>query len=70
MDRIRKDHVYRLNLIVHGGWTEETFHILVELIEVAKDHKKWNQMYGGISYAERLDYYLRRDAFYHSGGRY
>jgi hypothetical protein len=61
--------VYRLNLIVQGGWTEETYHILVELINVAKDYKRWNQLYGGISYGERLHYYLRRDEYYRSGGR-
>ena len=69
MDRIRKDPVYRLNLIMQGGWTEETYHILVELIKVAKDNKRWNQLYGGISYHKRLQYYLQRDKYYRSGGR-
>ncbi len=55
--------MYRLNLIVQGGWTEETYHILVELIEVAKDNKRWNQLFGGISYHKRLQYYLQRDEY-------
>ena len=60
LDRIKKDHVYRLNLILHGGWTESTFHVLVELIELAQNRKAWNQKYGHISYADRLDYFVRR----------
>ncbi len=69
MDRIRKDPVYRHNLIVQGGWTEETYHIFVELIQVAKDNKRWNQLFGGISYQRRLQYYLQRDKYYRSSGR-
>ncbi len=52
--------MYRLNLILHGGWTESTFHVLVELIELAQNRKTWNQKYGHISYADRLDYFVRR----------
>ena len=69
LDRIRKDHVYRLNLIVHGGWTEETFRILVDPIEVAKSQKRWNQLYGSISYEDRLDYYKRRDELFQRRGQ-
>ncbi len=60
MDRIMKDHVFRLNLILNGGWTKDMMHILVELVELALDQKAWNQKYGHISYADRRDYYRRR----------
>jgi hypothetical protein len=35
MDRIMHDDVFRLNMILNGGWTKDTFHILEELIELA-----------------------------------
>ncbi len=57
-----KDDVFRLNLILNGGWTKDTMHISVELVELALDQKAWNQKYGHIAYADRRDYYIRRAA--------
>ncbi len=54
------DDVFRLNLILNGGWTKDTMHILVELVELALKQKAWNQRYGHISYADRMSYYARR----------
>ncbi len=54
------DDVFRLNLIQNGGWTKDTMHILVELVELALQQKAWNQRYGHISYADRMSYYARR----------
>ena len=62
MDRIMKDDVFRLNLILNGGWTKDTFLILIELVELARDQKAWNRKYGHITYADRRDYYVRRAA--------
>ena len=60
MDRIMHDDVFRLNLILNGGWTKDTFHILEELIELALKQKEWNRRFGHLSYADRKDYYKRR----------
>ncbi len=60
LDRIKKDHVFRLNLILHGGWTKDTFYILIELIDLARDRKAWDQKYGHLSYQDRREYYRRR----------
>ncbi len=43
MDRINNDDVFRLNLILNGGWTKDTFHILEGLIELALKQKEWNR---------------------------
>ncbi len=69
MDRIRKDPVFRMNLTMQGGWTEETYHILIELIQVAKDRKRWNQLFGGIPYEQRIQFYHQRDQWYRASGR-
>ena len=60
MDRIMHDDVFRLNLILNGGWTKDTFHILEELIELALKQKEWNKRFGHLSYADRKNYYKRR----------
>ncbi len=57
-----KDDVFRLNLILTGGWTKDTMPILPELVALALDQKAWNRKYGHISYADRRDYYVRRAA--------
>ncbi len=62
MDRIMHDDVFCLNLILNGGWTKDTMHILVELVDLALDQKAWNQKYGHLSYADGKDYYVRRAA--------
>ena len=53
MDRIMHDDVFRLNLILNGGWTKDTFHILEELIELALKQKEWNKRFGHLSCADR-----------------
>ncbi len=60
MDRIMNDDVFRLNLILNGGWTKDTFHILEELIELALKQKEWNRRFGHMAYADRKQYYGRR----------
>ena len=60
MDRIMHDDVFRLNLILNGGWTKDTFHILDELINLALQQKDWNRKFGHLSYADRRKYYVRR----------
>ena len=60
MVRIMHDDVFRLNLILNGGWTKDTFHIHEELIELALKQKEWNRRFGHLSYADRKDYYKRR----------
>ncbi len=60
MDRINNDDVFRLNLILNGGWTKDTFHILEELIELALKQKEWNRRFGHMAYADRKQYYQRR----------
>ena len=67
MDRIMHDDVFRLNLILNGGWTKDTMHILVELVELALDQKAWNRKYGHLSYADRKDYCVRRAARFKNG---
>ncbi len=62
IDRINNDDVFRLNLILNGGWTKDTFHILEELIELALKQKEWNRRFGHMAYADRKQYYLRRRA--------
>ena len=54
------DDVFRLNLILNGGWTKDTFHILEELIELALKQKDWNRRFGHMAYADRKQYYQRR----------
>ena len=51
------DDVFRLNLILNGGWTKDTFHILEELIELALKQKEWNRRFGHMAYADRKQYY-------------
>ena len=60
MDRIMNDDVFRMNLILNGGWTKDTFHILEELIELALKQKEWNRRFGHMAYADRKEYYERR----------
>jgi hypothetical protein len=60
IDRIDNDDVFRLNLILNGGWTKDTFHILEELIELALRQKQWNRRFGHMAYADRKQYYLKR----------
>jgi hypothetical protein len=69
MDRIRKDPVFRMNLTMQGGWSEETYHILIGLIQVAKEEKRWNQLFGGIPYEQRVQFYHQRDQWYRASGR-
>ena len=57
-----KDDVFKLNLILNGGWTKDTMPILPELVEQALDQKAWNRRYGHISFSDRRDYYVRRAA--------
>ena len=54
------DDVFRMNLILNGGWTKDTMHILVELVNLALQQKAWNKKYGHLSYADRMSYYVRR----------
>ncbi len=54
------DDVFRMNLILNGGWTKDTMHILVELVDLALQQKAWNKKYGHLSYADRMSYYVRR----------
>ncbi len=54
------DDVFRLNLILNGGWTKDTFHILEELIELALKQQEWNKRFGHLSDADRKTYYKRR----------
>jgi hypothetical protein len=69
MDRIRKDPVFRMNLTMQGGWTEETYHILIKLVEIAREEKRWNQLFGGMPYEERAKHYRKREQWYHASGR-
>ncbi len=62
LDRIMKADVFKLNLILNGGWTKDTMPILSELVEQALDQKAWNRRYGHISFGDRRDYYVRRAA--------
>jgi hypothetical protein len=62
LDRIMKDEVFRLNLILSGGWTKDTMPILPELVDLALDQKAWNRRYGHISFSDRRDCYVRRAA--------
>ena len=59
-DRIEKDDVFRLNIILNGGWTPDTLLFLPRLVAQARDQKEWNRKYGHLSFADRRAYYLRR----------
>ncbi len=62
LDRIEKDDVFKLNLILNGGWTKDTMLFLPRLVEQALDQKAWNRRYGHIAFGDRREYYIRRAA--------
>ena len=39
---------------------QKILYILIELIDLARDRKAWNQTYGHLSYQDRREYYRRR----------
>ncbi len=59
-DRIEKDDVFRLNIILNGGWTPDTLLFLPRLVAQARDQKEWNRKCDHLSFADRRAYYLRR----------
>ncbi len=59
-DRIEKDDVFRLNIILDGGWTPDTLLFLPRLVAQARDQKEWNRKCDHLSFADRRAYYLRR----------
>ena len=62
LDRIEKDDVFKLNLILNGGWTKDTMPFLPRLVEQGLDQKAWNRRCGHIAFGDRRDYYIRRAA--------
>ena len=60
LDRIQKDDLFKLNIILSGGWTDDTLIFLPRLIQQARDQKEWNRKYAHIAYEDRHDYYIRR----------
>ena len=43
-DRIEKDDVFKLNLILNGGWTKDTMPFLPKLVDQALDQKAWKTL--------------------------
>ena len=56
MDRVKEDDLFKLNILLSGGWTDDALIFLPRLIQQAKDQKEWNRKYAHISYEDRRDY--------------